>query len=186
MTDPNHEDQAKAATARSDTASSSLVHRTDLLLTLALFAFCGFAWYATTQFEEPSALFQDNIQPAFFPRIMIWTILLLSILLPFEHRAISKRGEDIDAERNSRIQPMAYITFGVLVILLLIAPWLGTLLTVITASFVLPLLWGERRLKLIIPFAILFPIAVMVLFSKVLQVYFEPGLLGETVGSWVQ
>ena len=179
MTDPNHADQAGESTVRSASARSSLLHRTDLILTLALFAFCGFTWYATT-------LFQDNIQPAFFPRIMVWTILLLSILLPFEHRAIARRGDDIDAERSSRIQPMAYITFGVLVTLLLIAPWLGTLLTIMTASFVLPLLWGERRLKLVVPFAILFPIAVTVLFSKVLQVYFEPGLLGETVGSWVQ
>ncbi|MDA0661687.1 MAG: tripartite tricarboxylate transporter TctB family protein [Proteobacteria bacterium] len=186
MTDPTHADQAGESTVRSVSAPSSLLHRTDLILTLALFAFCGFTWYATTQFEEPSALFQDNIQPAFFPRIMVWTILLLSILLPLEHRAIARRGDDIDAERSSRIQPMAYITFGVLVTLLLIAPWLGTLLTIMTASFVLPLLWGERRLKLVVPFAILFPIAVTVLFSKVLQVYFEPGLLGETVGSWVQ
>ena len=42
------------------------------------------------------------------------------------------------------------------------------------------------RIKLIIPFAVIFPAAVTILFSKVLQVYFEPGLLGETVGSWVQ
>jgi len=153
---------------------------------LLLIAFCGFVWYETTQFEQTSVLFQDNIQPQFFPRVMVWTILLLSLLLPFEHRAIAKRGEDIDADRSKPIQPMAFITLGVMVALLLLAPWLGTLLTIVTACVVFPLLWGERRYRLIIPFAILFPAAVTILFSKVLQVYFEPGLLGETIGSWIQ
>ena len=52
------------------------------------------------------------------------------------------------------------------------------LLTMIGVCAVLPLLWGERRLKLIIPFAILFPLAVAYLFNKVLLVFFEPGVLG--------
>lgn len=186
MTEPTQADAAKTSAARKSSASPSLIHRTDLVLTLFIFAFCGFTWYATTQFEEPSALFQDNIQPEFFPRIMIWTIGLLALMLPFEHRAIAKRGDDIDEERSSGIPSMVYITFGVLCTLLLIAPWLGTLLTIVTAAVVIPPLWGERRLKLIIPFAIIFPAFVTILFSKVLQVYFEPGLLGETVGSWVQ
>ena len=117
---------------------------------------------------------------------MVWTIGLLALMLPFEHRAITKRGEDIDSERRTGIPPMVYITFGVLVTLLLIAPVLGTLLTIVTAAFIIPPLWGERRIKLVVFFAILFPAAVTILFSKVLQVYFEPGLLGETVGNWVQ
>lgn len=186
MTDPNGPEQVTAATARSYSAPSSLLHRTDLFLTLLLVAFCGFVWYETTQFEETSALFQDNIQPEFFPRIMVWTILLLALILPFEHRAIARRGDDIDSERSNRIQPMAYITFGVMASLLLLAPWLGTLLTIMSAAVVFPILWGERRYRLVIPYAILFPAAVTILFSKILQVYFEPGLLGESLGALVQ
>jgi putative tricarboxylic transport membrane protein len=42
----------------------------------------------------------------------------------------------------------------------------------------LPLLWGERRWQLIVPFVVLFPAAVMLLFAKLLGVYFNPGVLG--------
>jgi putative tricarboxylic transport membrane protein len=44
----------------------------------------------------------------------------------------------------------------------------------------LPLLWGERRWKILIPYIILFPTLVSLLFTKVLRVYFEPGLIGVT------
>ena len=46
----------------------------------------------------------------------------------------------------------------------------------------LPLLWGERRKKILIPYIILFPASVAVLFTQVLKVYFEPGLWGPTIG----
>jgi putative tricarboxylic transport membrane protein len=39
----------------------------------------------------------------------------------------------------------------------------------------LPLLWGERRLKIWIPYVIIFPGAVLILFTKILKVFFEPG-----------
>jgi putative tricarboxylic transport membrane protein len=57
-------------------------------------------------------------------------------------------------------------------------PQLGTFLTMIVVCLILPWLWGERRLKLIVPFAVLFPIAVTLVFNRILGVYFEPGIFG--------
>ena len=37
---------------------------------------------------------------------------------------------------------------------------------------------GERRWKLLVPYALIFSTTVVLLFSKLLGVYFEPGLLG--------
>ena len=45
-------------------------------------------------------------------------------------------------------------------------------------ALILPWLWGERRLKLILPFAVLFPITVTLVFNRILGVYFEPGIFG--------
>ena len=41
----------------------------------------------------------------------------------------------------------------------------------------LPVIWGERRWGLIVPFAILFPAAIYGLFAVVLGVHFDPGPL---------
>jgi putative tricarboxylic transport membrane protein len=41
----------------------------------------------------------------------------------------------------------------------------------------LPVLWGERRWHLVLPFGLAFPLAVYVLFAEVLDVHFEPSPL---------
>ena len=55
-------------------------------------------------------------------------------------------------------------------------PWLGTILALVLVCALLPLLWGEKRIKVILPFVILFPGLVTLLFTKVLGVFFEPGI----------
>ena len=44
-------------------------------------------------------------------------------------------------------------------------------------SISLPLYWGERRLKVLIIYAVGFPLFVIILFNVILGVHFEPGLL---------
>ena len=98
--------------------------------------------------------------------------------MPFEHLLHKRRGQNIDSERSERVKRMPYFTAGLMILLVLGIPYLGMLLSMIGVCVLLPLLWGERRLKLIIPFAILFPLAVAYLFNKMLLVYFEPGIFG--------
>ena len=73
---------------------------------------------------------------------------------------------------------MTLLTAALLVLLVLLMPLLGTYLCLIGVCLLLPLLWGERRWRLIVPYALLFPTAVMLLFALVLKVYFEPGVFG--------
>ena len=54
---------------------------------------------------------------------------------------------------------------------------LGILPAMMLLCFGLPMLWGERRLYLIIPYAIIFPLAIYGLFVIVLGVHFEPSPL---------
>jgi putative tricarboxylic transport membrane protein len=155
-----------------------LVHTTDLVVALIILAICGYLYYVTTTFDEVSSMLAQNIPPEFFPQTVLIIIAILTLGVPFEHLLHTRRGENIDSERSDRVTRMPYFTGGLLIAFVFGIPYLGMLMTMFGICLLLPLLWGERRLKLIIPFAILFPLAVAYLFNKVLLVYFEPGVLG--------
>ena len=159
-----------------------LIHRVDLWVAVILLAFCGWAYYLTTGFEEVSALLAQNVPPEWFPRLLIWTIAILTLALPFEHRFLEKGREGLDSDRKTPIPPMAVITAILLCLTVAAIAWIGTLFTMVLICVALPLLWGERRLKVLIPFAILFPAVVALLFTQGLKVYFEPGAFGLNIG----
>jgi len=161
---------------------SSLVHRIDLWVAVVLFAFCGGAYYLTTGFEEVSALLAQNVPPEWFPRLLIWTIVILTLVLPFEHRFLEKGRAGLDSDRKTPIPPMVVITAILLCLTVAAIAWIGTFFTMVVVCLALPLLWGERRWKVLIPFAILFPLVVALLFTQGLKVYFEPGAFGLDFG----
>lgn len=158
-----------------------LVHRTDAVVALVIFAICAVLYYVASTFDEVSNMLAQNIPPEFFPQLVITIIAILTLGVPFEHLLHTRRGDNIDSDRSDRVKRMPYLTGALLIMLVIGIPYLGMLLTMIGICVVLPLLWGERRLWLIGPFAILFPLAVAYLFNKVLLVYFEPGIFGVTL-----
>ncbi len=160
-------------------AALGRVHHTDLALSLAILALVGAGFYLSTTFEEISPLFADSIPPEFFPRLLLWVIGVLALLLPFEHAFRSKRGDSgLEEDRRDRVRPIAYVTFAAALALVAAAAWLGTYLTLVAICFALPLLWGERRWVPLTAFALGFPTAVMVLFTQAFQIYFQPGVFG--------
>jgi putative tricarboxylic transport membrane protein len=46
----------------------------------------------------------------------------------------------------------------------------------------MPILWGERRYLLVLVYAVLFPIAIYLLFSQLLQVRFPAGSFTSLLG----
>ena len=155
----------------------SYVHPVDLAISAVILTICIALFVVTTTFDEVSDLLAQNIPPEFFPRLVLYFIGLLALFLPFEHIAHAKRGEDIDSDRSERIRLMPYLTAGLLILIVIAMPYIGALLTLVVVCILLPLLWGERRWRLILPFAILFPLAVAFVFNRILLVYFEPGML---------
>ena len=158
--------------------ASPLIHWTDLWLAVVILAGCAALYYATAGFDKVSPLMAQNIPPEWFPRLLIWTIVVLTLLLPFEHLFLGLGRGDIDEDRSVRIKPVAVVTAILLVGVVASILVIGTMLATVLACILLPLLWGERRAKVLIPFAILFPGAVTLLFTQVLKVYFEPGMIG--------
>lgn len=161
---------------------SSRVHAPDLVLAAIVLAGCALLYYFTTQFGEIASILSESTPPALFPRLVIGTIAVLALLLPFEHLFHARGKKHLDEGRQHRIKPIAAATAVLLIATVAAMPWLGTAVTMVLACVALPLLWGERRVKVILPFALLFPGIVTLLFTKVLKVVFEPGILAWFLG----
>lgn len=163
--------------ARQATAAR-LIHPVDAVISGILLALCAWLWYETTQFEEVSFLLADNLPPATFPRIIIVTIAAFTIFMPFEHLLLARVGKNIDKDRTDPVKPITWSTMGLLIAIMAASEIIGTVLTLAAVCLLVPYLWGERRLHVIIPFAILFPSLVTLVFNVFLGVYFPPGPLG--------
>jgi len=151
-----------------------VINLTDLWLCLIILAVCIGLYVATMHFEKVSDMFAQDVPPEFFPRLLLWTIVLLALLLPFEHIHLRRRNEDIDEHRTVSIKPISFVTVALLALIVASMQWVGTWLAMVIVCLTLPLLWGERRWIVLVPYAILFPGSVALLFSGVLKVHLEP------------
>lgn len=155
-----------------------MINRTDLVVGLILLVACAVLYYVTSTFDEVSPLFAQDVPPERFPRMLLWIIAGLSLVLPFEQVLRGNRGAVLDRARSEPVHAIVYVTTAFLIVVVAAINVIGTYLVLVTACLGLPLLWKERRWKIIIPFVLVFPALVMLLFGHVLGVYFEPGLLG--------
>ena len=155
----------------------ALFNKKDTVIAILMIALLGFLWFETTEFEKVPDLFSNNIPPEMFPQILLIIILGMILIIPFEHIFLKKNGKNIDSGRD---KPIERSTIGTMVILSTIvasSQILGAAITIIAISIALPIYWGEKRLKVLIPYIIGFPLFVIILFNIVLGVHFEPGLL---------
>ena len=99
----------------------------------------------------------------------------------FDLLTLSRKGKDIDKGRRQPVKGIAWVTMVALVGVIAVSHLLGTLLTMVAICLVIPFIWGERRLRLVLPFAVIFPLCVAFLFSIVLGVHFDPGAVGVSI-----
>ena len=155
----------------------ALLNKKDTVIAILMISLIGFLWFETTEFEKVPDLFSNNIPPEMFPQILLIIILGMILIIPFEHIFLKKNGKNIDSGRD---KPIERSTIGTMIILSTIvasSQILGAAITIIAISIALPIYWGEKRLKVLIPYIIGFPLFVIILFNIVLGVHFEPGLL---------
>lgn len=162
-------------------SKGNLFNITDTIIATLLVAMLVFLWLETKKFEEVSDLFAQNIPPQMFPQILLIIIGLMVCIIPFEHLFLSKSGKDIDADRKKKIKPITYGSMAMLIAIISFSEFLGAHITIFLSCLILPLFWGERNLKLLIPYVVLFPIAIILLFNVALGLYFEPGILGPLI-----
>ncbi|MEQ8815425.1 MAG: tripartite tricarboxylate transporter TctB family protein [Thalassobaculum sp.] len=143
----------------------------DLLVACAILAFCAVAYGITLGFAKAPAAVAQNVQPATFPRLVIAVIAVLSgVLALMSFRA--------DSARKRPVRPMVVATAVMMVAFVIAFDILGFIAAMVLFAAAMPLLWGERRWRLVLPFAVLFPAAIYLVFVVGLGVHFDPGLLG--------
>lgn len=143
----------------------------DLLVACAVLAFCAVAYAITLGFEKAPAAVAQNVQPATFPRLVITVIAVLSAALAL----MSFRA---DSARKRPVKPMVPATAAMMVAFVIAFDILGFIAAMTLFAVAMPVLWGERRWRRILPFAVLFPAAIYLVFVAGLGVHFDPGLLG--------
>ena len=155
----------------------NLFNKTDTIIAIIIYAMIVFLWIAAEKFDSVSDLFAQNIPPQLFPQILLITIGLLTAIIPFEHILLKKSGKDIDSGRKKKINFSTYGTMAILLTIIVFSEYLGAYITIFLTCVILPIFWGEKNLKLLIPYVIFFPLFIILIFNVILGVYFEPGIL---------
>lgn len=163
-----------------ETAGPSGIDWIDGALALVLILISGFLYIQTSGFDQPALFLGDNVLPEEFPRMLLWIVGGLALLLPFEHLLERKRHPLIRKSRSAPIGRTTWATIVLMIVILALAPTIGTILTIFISSLTLPVLWGERRWLVVIIYSIVFTALITYLFAGILSVYFEPGVFGIT------
>ena len=141
----------------------------DTIAGVVLLLLCAIGFWLTTGFRDVPPMLSQNVPPTFFPRLVLGLIAAGSILL------IAGGLRQAPVEK-SRLRPSVFVTAGFIALAPFSIILIGTLATIFLVSLGLPLLWSERRLKLIVPLAIGLPAAIHLLFTVALGVRFPVGL----------
>lgn len=142
----------------------------DAIAGTVVLLFCLAAWLVTLSFKKAPPALAQNVQPASFPRLVLGVMAVLSAIIIVQ----SFRLPD---KRPKPIAPMVWPSAAVMVGFVVGFDLLGILPAMMLLCFALPLIWGERRLLFVIPYAVLFPLAIYGLFAVFLGVHFEPSPL---------
>ena len=166
-----------------------LLANRDTLAGLAVVGVCAVAWRLTAGFDEVPAILSQNVPPTFFPRLVIGMAALLGGLLVVGGiRRRAREAADLAAaddppaprEKAGRAAlppPVFWATAGLIAAAGVLIPLIGTLLTLGLVAIALPLLWGERRIRLVVALALGLPGAIYVVFTFALGVRFPVGQL---------
>jgi putative tricarboxylic transport membrane protein len=142
----------------------------DAIAGIGVLLFCLATYLVTIGFKQAPPALAQNVQPATFPRLVLAVMAVLAIVIIFN----SFRGPE---KRPKTIKLMVWPSAAVMIGFIIAFDILGILPAMMLLCFGLPILWGERRLHLIIPYAIGFPLAIYWLFAMALGVHFEPSPL---------
>ena len=145
------------------------------------------SWLIPLGVEDAGAGDNLALSPAFWPQIVAWLVLGLSLLLALQSgirlltatrtRSASDAPAPATAARSRGFEWRMLIAIVLLLPYYLLMPSLGLLLTSMLALAAYSLLAGERNYGAIIAWAVLGPLALSLFFIKVAQVLIPLGPL---------
>lgn len=142
----------------------------DAIAGAGILLLCLVAYLVTLTFKEAPPALAQNVQPSTFPRLVLAVMTVLAtVIIVMSFRLPDKQAKPI----HLMVWPSAAVMIGFVIAFDI----LGILPAMMLLCFGLPILWGERRLYLVVPYAIIFPLIIYGLFAVVLRVHFEPSPL---------
>lgn len=153
--------------------------RSDLGVSAVLIAICAILWWDTTRWPAVPASLAQNAPPTTFPRLLISSVVIMALMLPFERIWKARGGMPLEVGGHDRARPVVFLTTAVLILAVYLMPTLGVFPVMLGSSLVLPLLWGERRYLTVALFGVGLTLGVTALFAYGLQVNLRFGLTGD-------
>jgi len=127
-------------------------------------------WASLQLDESPPMIVGDAMQPRVFPIfLMIVNLALVAVWVAQLYRDTPKA-----------VARESFSTWGsmlLLVVFFLLTTYVDLFIAIAVVMFLMCLLWGERRIAVAAATALLTPLAIFILFDKVLQVRFPRGIL---------
>lgn len=120
-------------------------------------------------------MLSQNVPPTFFPRLILYVIIALSLTLMV---TAPRRGRP----RRDNIRPRVFLTALLLVAATLLVPRVGMLVTVVLLAMALPFSWGERHPLRIVGLAFGLALAIHVVFVLGLGLRFPRGAFWDAWG----
>jgi hypothetical protein len=148
--------------------------KNDLRLSMVLLAIF-ITLYALSYTFQASVVVETHTTAAFFPRVVLVFLMFMTLLLII--RSVV-RGKTVAEEKMDRAQLKRVLaTMGLSVLLLLGALFLGTFVSLALFIVATMLTWGVRNKMTIFLNAVLTPVLIYLIFTKVLMVQFPSGIL---------
>jgi putative tricarboxylic transport membrane protein len=127
------------------------------------------------------------LSPDFWIKIILWFMLLLGVQLLYQGLKTAKEllaDEEIAAIEDAKTHrhPMGRSVFMVMVaitnlfVYFFLIDWLGMVIASIISVITFALLCGERRIKIILPIAVILPIGLYYFFLKVAHIPMPLGI----------
>ena len=127
-------------------------------------------FYFTFQFDLVPPILNRGIQPATFPKILLVIIIGLSCIMFISSTKNKWEGKQV-------LPKTFWLTIVCLLVFTIIAKILDFFLGLAVLSFLISILWGERRIAFLVFVAIVFPALVFLFFDKLLNLRFPGGIL---------
>ncbi|MEM6972678.1 MAG: tripartite tricarboxylate transporter TctB family protein [Pseudomonadota bacterium] len=147
----------------------------DLGIGIGILAFCAAVYALSFEIREAPPALAQNVQPATFPRMVLGVIVSMTLIM-------MALGLSHPSKRKPWPHQMVFITGAMMVGFVIAFDTLGAFEAMVLFALIMPMLWGARAPLKLIAFALLFPLAVYLVFVETLGLYFPPGVVAQTFG----
>lgn len=134
----------------------------DLVPGSVILILCAVLFFVTTTFDSDPLGAAQGMPATHMPRLVLAVIAMLTLIMI----AQGVRSGEKSAHENPPWRMWG--TAGLLALTAISFPVIGVPVAFFAVCIALPLLWGAREVKIVIPFAIAVPVAIYVVFQVLL------------------